>query len=163
MLCWMITWNMTEAVDTPVNVTLVVMTSWICGVPNWQCCSATITHSAFFPEFNYSKNSFVTTVINENLTKYTQSDFYIHTSNKNLYNRWVTFSIHRCMILYTPVKYKKNITHILNYLYIYISQAQSCRQWQMHHLAASSAEKQMQTHKVTRPSKTISFFHPLKK
>ena len=96
MLCWMITWNMTETVDTPVNVTLVVMTSWICGVPNWQCCSETTKYSAFFPEFNYSKNSYVNTVINENLTKYTKCDLYIHISIKNLYNSGITFSIHKC-------------------------------------------------------------------
>jgi len=47
-------------------------------------------------------------VINENLTKYTQHDLYIHTSIKKLYNSGVTFSIHRRIDnIHTPVKYKK--------------------------------------------------------
>lgn len=59
----MITWNMTEVVDASVNVTLALMTSWICRVPNWQCCPETTAHAALrFPKFNYFKYSHMTTI-----------------------------------------------------------------------------------------------------
>jgi hypothetical protein len=52
----MITWNMTEVVDTPVNVTLVFKTSRICWVPDWQCCSETKANvKLYVQKFNYFK------------------------------------------------------------------------------------------------------------